>query len=360
MAFNQGSIQGQYRGAAVTRANATSFIPEMWSSEVQRERDLQFVVSRFVKMLSGQFTKGDRLNIPRISRAAVNVKLPETPVNLQSRTDTSFFVDIDRYMESSFMIEDIVNIQSSYNLRSEYGREAGYSLARDIDNYLLALRAVIYGNVNQRVAALNGTVGAALNYSSLLSAKLQLDRAAVPDADRCLIVSATGYNQLLAVDKFINMDYSGAQASVTTGKVGTIFNIPVIMSTNLVANSTTGYVNGSGATGAPTPGVASSPYLPSQDAFTALPTAWTAVLNPAGGTTYTANTAPGGSEVHTALLCHKDWAVMAMQKSPGVESSREALYLADALIYSQVYGGRVYRPDHAVVITHDGSIPSVS
>lgn len=355
MAFNQGSIQGQYRGAAVTRANATSFIPEMWSSEVQRERDLSFVVSRYVKMLSGQFTKGDRLNIPRISRAAVNVKLPETPVNLQSRTDTSFFVDIDRYMESSFMIEDIVNIQASYNLRAEYGREAGYALGRDIDNYLLALRAVINANANQRIISRAGTVSEPLNYSAILTAKLALDRAAVPDSERVLIVSATGYNQLLAVDKFISMDYRSG-APVQNGNVGTIFNIPVIMSTNLVANSATGYVNGSGGTPAPTPGVASSPYLPSQDAFTALDVAWNAGVL-AG---VTADTAPGGSEVHTALLCQKDWAVMAMQKTPGVESSRETLMLGDALVYSQVYGGRVYRPDHAVVIHHDGTIPALA
>lgn len=359
MAFIPGTNTGNLRGAAVTRNNATAFIPEMWSNEVQRERDLNFTLRKYVKMIPGEFSKGDRLNIPRISRAAVNVKLPETPVNFQSRTDTSFYVDIDRYMESSFIIEDIVNIQSKYNLRAEYGREAGYALARDIDNYLLAYRAAIHALASQRVIAASGTVGAPLNYSALLTAKLILDRNAVPDADRVLIVSPTGYNQLLAVDKFISVWYRGHQGTpVENGVVGTIFNIPVIMSTNLVANSTTGYMNGAGAAGQPTPGVANSPYFPSQDTAVALPTTWNAAGTATAG--FTANAAPGGSEVHTAILCHKDWAVMAMQKTPSVESSRETPLLSDVLVYSQVYGGRVYRPDHACVIFSDGSLPAVA
>jgi hypothetical protein len=199
-----------------------------------------------------------------------------------------------------------------------------------------------------------------MNYQALLASKLILDKAAVPDNDRVLIVSPTGYNQLLAIDKFISMDYSQS-GGVGSGRVGSIFGIPVIMSNNLVANSTTGYYNGSGATAQPTPGVASSPYVPTQDIYTALQTSFAAsTLYGHYAGTFTTSSTGGATEVHTAIMCQKDWAVMAIQKTPSTESSRETLYLADALVNCQLYGGRVYRPDHAVVIYSNGNIPSVT
>lgn len=376
MAFVSGVHQGTYRGAAVTKTTANVFIPELWGSEVKRERDANLIASRYVKSLSGQFTKGDRLNIPLISRAAVNAKLPETPVMLQARTEGNMTVDIDRYMESSFMIEDIVAIQSSYNLRSEYTREAGYALARDLDNYILALRAVIFGTnvvagvpsfgtaitaqASQRVVSTNtaGTVIAPLNYTALLAAKLQLDKAAVPDSDRVIVTGAIGYNQLLAVDKFISMDYRN-QASVQTGQVGTLFGMPVIMTANMVPASATGYYNGGGSSGAPTPGSTGSSYLPTQDTYTALYMSGTTAIRNYNGVDVTSVAYTDGTLNYTIMM-HKDAFVLATQKTPSTESSRETLYLADALVTSQLYGGRVYRPDHAVVIMHDSTIPSVA
>lgn len=349
MAFQSGVHQGSLRGAAVTKAVADVFIPEIWSTEVKRFLDQKLILSKYMKMVPFRGKKGDRIHIPNISRAAVNTKLPETPVLLQARVENDFYFDIDMYKESSFMIEDIVGIQASYNLRSEYTREAGYALARDIDNHLLALRAALNNIPNQIVwNTSDGTNGAGatsnpLNYSAILAAKLRLDQADVPEEGRVLIVSPTQYNQLLAVDKFINMDYRNG-APVQTGVVGTIFGIPVVMTSQVGTNSTTGYVNGSGAAAQPTPGVAGSPYLPTQDPFTGLPT------NFAG---------TGTKPVTTALLLNKEFAVMGMQQEPKVESARQTLYLADAVVMSQLYGAKLYRPDHAVIIHTNTDIPAV-
>lgn len=352
MAFQQQTgIQGTYRGEAVTKQKADIFIPEMWSGEVKRALDQKFIAKQFVKMKTGDFKKGDRVHIPNISRARVYDKLPETPVTLQARTESDFYFDIDTYKESSFFIEDIVGIQASYNLRSEYTREAGYAMARDIDSSVLALRAAINGVSSQVInntsdGTLNGN-SFPLNYTALLTAKLILDNADVDDSDRALIVSPTQYNQLLAVDKFINMDYRNG-SPVSTGVVGTIFNIPVYMTTQVGRNSSTGYVNGT--ENLPTPGVSGTGalYLPKQDSFTSLPVAF-------GG----ANTG-AAAQVHTALLVHKDWAVMAMQQEPKTETSRETLYLADAVVMSTLYGMRLFRPANAVVIHTNAVLPAVA
>lgn len=365
MAFNNSGIQGSLRGSAVTKLTADTFIPELWSSEVKRFLDQKLIATQYTKKMPFQGKKGDRIHIPNISRAAVFDKLPETPVNLQARAESDFYLDIDKYKESSFLIEDLVGIQSNFNLRAEYTREAGYAMARDVDASVLALRAAVNNYASQIVlsggasatsattvsappaATVAGTAGAPLNFSSILLAKQVMDRADIPDEDRVLIVSPTQYNQLLAVDKFISMFYRD-YSPVLTGEVGRIFNIPVVMTTQVGANSLTGYNNGS--VSIPTPGVngTGSIYIPSQDPFTSLPTAWASVQ------------AGFVNEVHTAILCHKDWAVVAMQKEPKSESGRSVEYQADMVVSTQLYGMKLFRPTNAVLIHTCGGVPAVA
>lgn len=348
------TIQGSLRGAAVTKALSDAFIPELWSTEVKRALDQKFVTKDHVKSFSFVGKKGDRLRIPNIGRAAVNVKLPETPVSLQARNENDWYIDIDQYKESSFLIEDIVNVQSAYNLRSIYTQEAGYALARDLDASVLALRAALNNIPSQVVTntsdgTLTGT-SAPLNYNAILAAKLILDRADVPEEGRVLIVSPTQYNQLLAVDKFISMWYRD-EKPVSSGMVGTIFGIPVIMTSMIGANSTTGYFNGSNTTAIPTPGVVGSGamYLPTQDRYgTGLPTAF-------GGSNN-----GNAAVVHSALLCHPEWCALAMMSEPKVEAERLTLYQGDAVVMTQLYGVRLYQSTNAVVIHTNAVLPSVS
>ena len=127
-------------------------------------------------------------------------------------------------------------------------------------------------------------------------------------------------------------------SAVNTGRIGRLYDIPVIATSLIGVNSATGYTNGTGATPAPTPGVASSIYLPDQEdnsnSFTALPT------------TIGSDTAPA----ITALLCHPDWAIASVQKQPSIDMGRELALQSDAMVSTQLYGMKSYRRDHAVVI----------
>ncbi|MBD2200154.1 MULTISPECIES: phage capsid protein [Calothrix] len=346
------NLQGQLRGSAVTKTRADAFIPEVWTGEVKRALDQKLVASKYVKMLPVSGKKGDRFHIPNIGRAAVYDKLPETPVTLQSRQESDWFIDIDKYKESSFTIEDIVGVQAAYELRSEYTREAGYALARGLDADVLALRAALQGYNSQSQVIYNtadGTLSgnsAPLNYQALLTAKVILDRADVPEEDRVLLVSPTQYNQLLAVDKFISMDYSKGMP-VVSGVVGTIFGVPVIMTSQIGQNGTTTYSNGDGNI-VPSPGVTGSPFLPTQDTWSTLPTA------------FTGSNTGAAAQVHTAILCQRDWAVLAKQMEPKVESGREIQLQSDVLVNTQLYGAKLYRPGNAVILHTNAVLPAIS
>lgn len=328
---------GAYEGAAIKIANTNVFIPEIWSQEVKRFRDQSFILKNSVKTIPMVGKKGDLIHIPSISRMAVYDKLPETPVTLQARTEGEFTILIDKYKESSFMIEDIVGIQAAYGLRSFYTQEAGYALARDLDNFLLGLRAEINAVTGQVVNCTSDGTGTgtplALNRAAILAAKQILDEADVPMMGRKMIVSAGQYNDLLTIDEFISADYVNGRPT-SSGTVGTLFGMEVLMTTQVTTNSTTGYVNGTGGTPAPTPGVTGSYYFPTQ--FTTSPS----------GLPTTMNALP----VATAIMYHPDWAILSMQLMPKMESSREVLFQADAVVATQIYGAKVYRQDHAVLI----------
>lgn len=335
---------GGYEGSAVGITNADVFIPEIWSSEIKRERDANFIIKSGVSILPMVGKKGDVVHIPEISRLAVNDKVHNTPVTLQARTESEFTITIDKYKEASFMIEDVVGVQAAYNLRSEYTREAGYALARDIDNFVLGLRANIQGyNSESNVVYVSSDstesgTPAAINRAGILAAKQILDEAFVPMSDRVLFVSPGQAIDLLTIDAFISSDYVSGRPTMT-GQVGTLYGIPVVVSNNIVTNSPTGYTNGAGGVASPTPGVLNSVYYPTQS-----PSNATASDLPANGV------ASETDDWVTAIMVHKSWAKLAMQLNPRTEASRENLFQADAVVATQIYGAKVYRPDHAVLI----------
>lgn len=382
------SLQG-YNGTALDLASVQTFIPEVWAGEVKRYRDQRFMMSNGVKKIPFEGKKGDTIHIPNISRAATYDKLPQTPVTLQARNDGEFVFNITRYRESSFMVEDIVNIQSQYNLRSEYTREAGYAMARDMDNFILGHRAVINSYDSQRLVSYNngtsdlvgdGTLNAhwtgtpaPLTYASILLAKQKLDEADVPSEGRVLYVSPAQYIDLLSINFFISVDFNGGGSPVSSGKVGSILDFTVEMSTQLGVNSLLGYRNGRDGILQPTPGVLGSPYLPDQhgvvngrtttaaadlDAQTNAGFLGLPVFSGAGATAADAGQTlglfGGVNQWATAIACNPEWIACGVQQSVKSESSREALYLADAFVTSQVYGSKVWRPDNAVVIHTSG------
>lgn len=352
------NLQATYRGAVMNKADVNSWIKKQWATYVRRELEQDLLLRRFV--MNVQFPngkKGDRVTIPTLGRLGVNRKVAGVPVTLQAGNTGSWSIDIDQYVETSFMIEDIVDIMldPSGLLAQNMAKEAAYAIKRDLDAFLLGLRAAVQnlGGNQVIVNSADGTFGASaasqpLTISSILRAKRYMDEADIPASERVLIVSPAQYAQLLAQDKVQSMFYR-TSAPLENGVVGVILGIPVYMTSMITTNSATGFANGT-VTGLPTPGVtgAGQIYYPSQDTATTLPVTW--------GTT--ANAAGDPRNVHTALLLHREAFALAMLMEPKTEYSRETLYLADAVVTSTLYGSRMYRPGNAVIIHTNSVTPS--
>jgi hypothetical protein len=331
-----------YSGTAMNIASNSEFIPKIWETELKKELDANFVLSQASTMMPFKGKKGDTVKIPLIKRMGVFDKLSETQVRLQSFVGENWEMQIDKYKEVSFLIEDILDLQTSFSLREPYIQEAAYAMAQDMDNSLLGLRAGI-PLTQQIVVSDTGTIAGnpeALNDAAVRAALQRLNEAKAPKKNRYWIVSEGQYTDLLGITKFVSSDFVNG-APTTNGIIGTLYGIPVVSTTQITANSLDGYINGEDGSPEPTPGVAGSPYLPTQDTLVGLSNNGL----PRGKT---------GAEVAqpfaTCMLVQKDWSRYAMQKTPSSEMSRENLLQADALVNTCVYGCRIYRPDHCVLV----------
>jgi len=318
-------------------SNATSgvFIPEVWSTDVIRYRDANFAAKELVSMINFAGNKGDTIFMPFISRLAVEAKTAGNPVTYQALSEKRWSMMVKRYKDVAFALDKLLEIQANVNLRAEYTREAGYALARDMDNAVLAERATINGfNSGSNVI----TSSVPLSFADILSAYEILLQNNVPTAELVLLMSPLQWTSLISDPLLSNKDFTKG-GSIESGQPLSPLGISMKMSTNIGLNSTTGYTNGENGASSPTPGMSISPYFPTQSPELRSGTSVTA-------SALTAN-------YHTAILAHKDWCKMAIQKTPSVDYEWSVDYQEHHIVMTQIYDVKVFRPDHAVIINTD-------
>lgn len=318
-------------------SNATSgvFIPEVWSTDVIRYRDANFAAKELVSMVNFAGNKGDTIFLPFISRLAVEAKTAGQPVTYQALSEKRWSMMVRRYKDVAFALDKLLEIQANVNLRSEYTREAGYALARDMDNAVLAERATINGfNSGSNVI----TSSVPISFADILSGYEILLQANVPVSEIVLLMSPLQWTSLISDPLLSNKEYTRG-GSIESGQPLSPLGISMKMSTNIGRNSTTGYTNGENGLPSPTPGMSVSPYFPTQS-----PELRT-------GTTVTPSALT--ANYHTAILAHKDWCKMAIQKTPSVDYDWSVDYQEHHVVLTQIYDVKVFRPDHAVIINSD-------
>lgn len=353
------NLQAALRGSQVVQSDHAEMIIPQWLTMVTRALNAQLVMRNHVWAPTPTKTSGDKINIPSLGRLTVNPKVSDKPVTLQKSTSSNFSFFADRHIETSRMFEDIASLQHDYPLMQLYTEEAGLALARDLDNWILSHRVALKAE-GQVIRCENGSgTGVPLDLASILAAKLKMEKDDVPTDGLSLIVSPAQYISLLSDDLLINADYRAGGAPVSSGVVGTVYGIPVIVTNNIRKNATTGFRIGDSETEGATPGVAFwdgtaadySLYYPDSTKLGS----WTADQKVGGQHTLTAPTSGAAGDTleigaYSAILCRPEWLAFWQRKSITAESSRETLYLSDALVSHQYYGAKLYRPEFGVVI----------
>jgi len=310
-------------GGFVDNTSAATFIPEIWSDEVIAAYKQNLVLANLVKKMPMAGKKGDTIHVPKPVRGSANAKAANTAVTVQNSTESEVQISIDKHYEFSRLIEDITEVQALASLRAFYTGDAGYGLAKQVDDDLFSLGKrfgddngsgsdYVHSNVRYFDASTGltayavDTVAAADVFTDAgFRAAIQvLDDADVPMDGRSFVVPPSLRNAIMGVDRYMSSDFVDGRG-VKNGQIGNLYGIDVFVSSNC-------------------------------------PIIETASANSAGG------------DVKSAMLFHKDAMVLAEQQ--GIRSQTQykqewlgTLYTADTL-----YGVQTLRPEAGLVLAVNG------
>jgi hypothetical protein len=175
------------------------------------------------------------INLPSRHNLATAAKAPGTPITPQAITETQqqFILPMaNGHRALAQMIEDIAEIQSRYDIRSETTLAGAYALARQMDVDAAGLFSAATNS--------SGTSGAELTDDNLINGRTLLRNQAAPRPWFICVPPAT-YSGFLKLEKFTNMLYIGDQpegaTAVEEARVGKMYGAEVYESQLLVGTA---------------------------------------------------------------------------------------------------------------------------
>jgi len=309
-----------YPGGSTSIVNKTAadkFIPEIWSDEVIAAYKANLVLANLVRKMSFKGKKGDTLHIPKPTRGVAAAKAANTAVTIQANTESEVQVLIDQHFEYSRFIEDIVETQALSSLRSFYTEDAGYALAKKVDDTLIA-GGKSFGDGDASdwvhsnayfIDASTGLTAYALDtvttsdvFTDAGFRKLiqLMDDADVPMDGRKFAIPPSLRNAIMGVDRYNSSDFVDGRG-VQNGQIGKLYGIDIYVSSNL-------------------------------------PTIETAADNSVG------------DAIKAALLFHTDTMVFAEQLGVRSQTQYKQEYLSTLYTADTLFGTKVVRPEAGFVL----------
>lgn len=277
-----------------TITTGANFIPELWSNEVIAAYKTNAVLRNLVTLMSHTGKKGDTIHVPNFTRGSANDKAASTQVTLNQATHGVTNLTIATHKEYSYLIEDILDVQALTSLRAQYTDDAGYQLAKEIDEDLHLLGATLQGGsiagaTNLYEAGVIGSDGSTTfsgsantntgNGATLTDAGIRrmiqtLDDQDVPMEGRSIILPPVERKNILGISRFTEQAFVGDGSAIKNGMIAKLYGIPIYVSTNcpwIHVNSVTGTQSVTFSSTAPTGAAYSDEFSKTVDWSTSTP-----------------------------------------------------------------------------------------
>ena len=310
-----------YPGGSTSIVNKTAadkFIPEIWSDEVIAAYQKNLVLANLVNKMTMKGKKGDTLHIPKPTRGVASAKTANNAVRIQADTETEVLVTIDQHFEYSRFIEDIVEVQALASLRRFYTEDAGYALAKKVDDSLFELSKT-FGNgtttyvhsnsyyidvsTGLTAYAADTVVPADVFTDAGFRALIKLmDDADTPMDGRFFAIPPSLRAAIMGIDRYNSSDFVDGRG-VQNGQIGTLYGIDIYVTSNCPVIET--------------------------DAE---------------------NTATAGGDIKAAILAHRDTMVLAEQMSVRSQTQYKQEYLSTLYTADTLYGIKTVRPETGFIL----------
>jgi len=262
--------------------------------------------------------KGDTLHIPKPTRGSASAKGAESQVTLIAATESEVQVSVDKHYEYSRLIEDITDVQALASMRKFYTDDAGYALAKQVDDDLFALgkslgngdgsdwthsNSFYVDGANGIAAYAEDTVAATDIFTDLAFRELikQLDDNDTPMENRFIVIPPSVRQTIMGIDRYNSSDFVDGRG-VMNGQIGTLYGIDVYVSSNCPVIETA------------------------------------------------ANNTASAIDTKAAIIGHKDAMVLAEQMGVRSQTQYKQEYLSNLFTSDTLYGTEVLRPESALVV----------
>ena len=308
-------------GGFVDNTSAATFIPEIWSDEIIAAYQKNLVLAPLIKKMSMKGKKGDTIHIPAPTRGAASAKVENQAVTVQNAVESEVVVTINKHYEYSRIIEDITETQALSSLRQFYTGDAGYGLAKQVDDDLFALgksfgdgdgtdwtnSATYFCDASTGLTAYAvDTVATADVFTDECFRKLiqLMDDNDVPMDNRSFVIPPALRNAIMGINRYVSSDFVEGR-SVVNGKLGNLYGVDIFVTSNC-------------------------------------PILETAAENAAGGI------------VRGAQFIHKDASVLAEQQGVRSQTQYKQEFLGTLYTADMLYGTKVVRPEAGFVLAVNG------
>jgi hypothetical protein len=302
----------------VNKTNADKFIPEIWSDEVVAAYKKNLVLANLVNKMTMKGKKGDTLHIPKPTRGVATAKAANAAVRIQADVETEVLVSIDQHFEYSRFIEDIVEVQALASLRRFYTEDAGYALAKKVDDSLFDLGKTFGNGTTTFVHSNSYYVDASTGLTAYAAdtvvpadvftdagfrALIKLmDDADTPMDGRFFAVPPSLRAAIMGIDRYNSSDFVDGRG-VNNGQIGQLYGIEIYVSSNCPIIETD-----------------------------------------------TENTATAGGDIKAAILAHRDTMVLAEQMGVRSQTQYKQEYLSTLYTADTLYGIKTVRPENGFVL----------
>lgn len=236
----------------ITTSNASKFIPELWAEAIKDYAERSLILKNLVTDMSDLAgAGGSKINIPKVGEETIHdtndSKDAGSPVEYTDSTNTEAELELNQHFYEAKRIEDIVMVQSSYDLFSLYTEAMGYALAKKVESYI--------GGLIQSATTNDVTMGATDNQWGTTADGSSTDSSYLRDgmanlwsqgidtaSGQCyLYCSPESYKTLLALDEFASaMKRGDDQNPYVSGALGMVYGMPVFVSKDWNGDGTAG------------------------------------------------------------------------------------------------------------------------
>jgi hypothetical protein len=218
------------------------FIPELWGDLIYKYFEERLVFKNTVEDYSSLVQgSGKIIHIPEIAKMTASSLTDGAQVSYVAPAETNTQLTIDKHYYSAKLFTDVLQVQSSYDLISAYGKAMGYALAKQVDSDIAAQLIT----VNNGATLTTDDQITAAEFEAAI-ANLGENDIDYTSGDVFFVVNPTLYADMLNPAgtfgaSFVRSDITGFNSDnspALSGVVGRLMGMPVLMSNSLSAGGT--------------------------------------------------------------------------------------------------------------------------